>query len=218
MRTPTGASPRWYSPSTLTDGPNGIAYGARGVTQLPAAIGVAASFNPDVAYATGRVAGVEARGKGLDVVQGPGLNLARVPQSGRTFEAYGEDPYLAGVMGVANVDGIQSQGVIAEAKHFTAYNEETDRVQLNQDVSERALAEIYDAPFEAVIQQAHVGSIMCSYGSLNGTNICSDASLYQQLRSWGFNGFVRSDLDRNRDPAAAFAAGLDLIKPISVGT
>ncbi len=203
-------------PLTLTDGPNGIAYGARGVTQLPAAIGVAASFNPDVAYATGRVAGAEARGKGLDVVQGPELNLARVPQSGRTFEAYGEDPYLAGVMGVANVDGIQSQGVIAEAKHFTAYNEETDRVQLNQDVSERALAEIYDAPFEAVIQQAHVGSIMCSYGSLNGTNICSDASLYQQLRSWGFNGFVRSDLDSVRDPAAAFAAGLDLIKPISV--
>ena len=203
-------------PLTLTDGPNGIAYGARGVTQLPAAIGIAASFNPEVAYATGQVAGAEARGKGLAVVQGPELNLARVPESGRTFEAYGEDPYLAGVMGVANVDGIQSQGAIAEAKHFTAYNQETDRVQVNQAVSQRAQAEIYDAPFEAVIRQAHVGSIMCSYGSLNGTNICSDANLYQQLRAWGFNGFVRSDLDAVRDPAAAYAAGLDLIKPVSV--
>jgi beta-glucosidase len=203
-------------PLTLTDGPNGIAYGARGVTQLPAAIGVAASFNPEDAYATGQVAGAEARGKGLDVVQGPELNLARVPESGRTFEAFGEDPYLAGVMGVADVNGVQSQGAIAQAKHFTVYNQEADRVQLNQAVSERALAEIYDAPFEAVIRQAHVGSIMCSYGSLNGTNVCSDASLYQQLRSWGFNGFVRSDLDSVRDPAAAFTAGLDLIKPITV--
>lgn len=203
-------------PLTMTDGPNGVGYGATDVTQLPAAIGVAASFKPADAYATGRVAGAEARGKGLDVLQGPELNLARVPQSGRTFEAYGEDPYLAGVMGVANVDGIQSEGVIADAKHFTVYNQETDRVQLNQAVSERALAEIYDAPFEAVVQQAHVGSIMCSYGLLNGTNICSDPDLYQLLQSWGFNGFVRSDLDAVRDPAAAYTAGLDLIKPISV--
>jgi beta-glucosidase len=203
-------------PLTLTDGPDGIAYNATGVTQLPAAIGVAASFNPADAYATGQVAGAEARGKGLDVVQGPELNLARVPQSGRSFEAYGEDPYLAGVMGVASVDGIQSQGVIAQAKHFTVYNQETDRVQLNQSVSERALAEIYNAPFEAVVQQAHVGSIMCSYGSLNGTNICSDPGIYQQLRSWGFNGFVRSDLDAVRDPASAYNAGLDLIKPIGI--
>jgi beta-glucosidase len=200
---------------TLTDGPDGIAYGARGVTQLPAAIGVAASFDPAVAYATGQVAGAEARGKGLDVVQGPELNLARVPQSGRTFEAYGEDPYLAGAMGVANIDGIQSQGEIADAKHFTVYNQEADRVQLNQAVSQRALTEIYDAPFEAAVQQAHVGSIMCSYGSLNGTNICSDANMDDLLRSWGFNGFVRSDFDAVRDPAAAYTAGLDLIKPIS---
>jgi beta-glucosidase len=200
----------------LTDGPDGIGNGATGVTQLPAAIGVAASFDPTVAYATGQVEGAEARGKGFDVVQGPELNLARVPQSGRTFEAYGEDPYLAGVMGVANVDGIQSQGVMAEPKHFTVYNQEADRIGLEQTVSARALAEIYDAPFEAVIQQAHVGSIMCAYGSVNGTNICSDPGLYQLLRSWGFSGFVRSDLDAVRDPAAAFGAGLDLIKPISL--
>jgi beta-glucosidase len=203
-------------PLTLTDGPDGIGYGAAGVTQLPAAIGLAASFNPAVAYATGQVEGAEARGKGLDVVQGPELNLARVPQSGRTFEALGEDPVLTGVMGTANVEGIQSQGVMAEAKHFTVYNQETDRVGLNQDVSERALAELYDAPFQAVVQQGHVASIMCSYGSVDRTNICSDPALYDLLRSWGFQGFVRSDLEAVLRPAAAFYAGLDLIKPASV--
>ncbi len=203
-------------PLTMTDGPNGVGYKATGVTQLPAAIGIAASFNPAVAYATGQVAGAEARGKGLDVLQGPELNLARVPQSGRTFEAYGEDPYLASTMGVADVEGIQSQGVIAGAKHFTVYNQETSRAQLNQAVTDRALAEIYDAPFKAAVQQAHVGSVMCSYGSLNGTNICSDAGLNELLRTWGFHGFIRSDLDAVRDPAAALDAGLDLIKPIGV--
>ncbi len=205
-------------PLTLTDGPNGIAGGATGVTQLPAAIGLAASFNPAVAFSTGQVEGAEARTKGLDVVQGPELNLARVPQSGRTFEAYGEDPYLTGVMGTANIKGIQSQGVMAQAKHFTAYTQETDRVRLNQDVSERALEEIYDAPFAAAVQQGHVASVMCSYGSVNGMNTCSDPALSAQLRAWGFEGFLRSDLAAVPNASAAFQSGLDLLKPASAPT
>ncbi len=203
-------------PLTLTDGPNGIAGGATGVTQLPASIGLAASFNPAITNSTGRVEGAEARTKGLDVVQGPELNLARVPQSGRTYEAYGEDPLLAAVMGTANVEGIQSQGVMAQAKHFTAYNQETDRTRVNEVVSQRALEELYDAPFASVIEQGHVVSVMCSYGSLDGTNTCSDSSLFDQLRAWGFDGFVRSDLSAITDPAAAFQAGLDLIKPAGI--
>ncbi len=203
-------------PLTLTDGPNGIAGGATGVTQLPAAIGLAASFNPAVTNATGRVEGAEARTKGLDVVQGPDLNLARVPQSGRTFEAYGEDPFLTGVMGTANVEGIQSQGVMADAKHLTAYTQETDRVRLNQDVSQQVLEELYDAPFASAVEQGHVASVMCSYGSLDGTNTCSDPSLSALLRSWGFDGFIRSDESAVPNPSAAFRAGLDLLKPASV--
>ena len=201
---------------TLTDGPNGIAGGATGVTQLPAAIGLAASFNPAVTNATGGVEGAEARTKGLDVVQGPDLNLARVPQSGRTFEGYGEDPVLAGVMGTANVEGIQSQGVMADAKHLTAYTQETDRVRLNQDVSQRVLEELYDAPFASAVQQGHVASVMCSYGALNGTNTCSDPTLSALLRSWGFEGFIRSDQSAVPNASAAFRAGLDLLKPASV--
>ena len=91
-------------PLTLTDGPNGIAYNMRGVTQLPAAIGVAATFDPSMERAIGTVMGQEALAKGIDAAQGPELNLARVPEAGRIFEAFGEDPVLTGAMGVAGVE------------------------------------------------------------------------------------------------------------------
>ena len=122
---------------TLVDGPNGLAYGLRGVTQLPASIALAATFDPKLAYDYGQVLADEARAKGLDAVQAPELNLAQVAQSGRTFEAFGEDPFLTSVMGVADAEGIQSRGVMADAKHFTAYNQETDRQTLEEVVSER---------------------------------------------------------------------------------
>jgi beta-glucosidase len=200
-------------PLTLSDGPNGVANKVSGVTQLPAAIGVAASFDPAVAQATGQVLGAEARAKGFDVAQGPELNLARVPQSGRIFETFGEDPYLTSVLGVANISGIQSAGVMANAKHLTGYTQETARIRLDQVVPLRALAELYDAPFAAAVKQAHVASVMCSYGSLNGINDCSDPYIYSTLRTWGFAGFVRSDLQAVSHTAQAFAAGLSLIKP-----
>ncbi len=202
-------------PLTLSDGPNGVANGLTGVTQLPAAIGIAASFNPSLARSVGEVMGTEARAKGIDVVQGPELNLARVPESGRIFEAFGEDPFLTSVLGVASIEGIQSTGALADAKHFTAYTQETARLRLNQVVSSRALAELYNAPFRAAVQQAHVASLMCSYGSLNGVNTCSDPYLYTTLKSWGFTGFVRSDLKAVRNIAKAFRAGIALVKPAS---
>jgi beta-glucosidase len=200
-------------PLILTDGPNGVAYRVHGVTQLPASIGLASSFDPAVTRQAGVVSGQEGKTKGFDVVQGPEVNLARVPQSGRIFEAYGEDPDLAGVMGTADVEGIQSQGTIANIKHLTAYNQETYRVQLNQDVPLRSLVELYDAPFIPLIEQGHADSVMCSYGSLNGVNTCSDPVIYDLLKSWGFTGFVRSDLMAVVQPGQAFAAGIDLLKP-----
>ena len=204
-------------PLTLTDGPNGVAYNMPGVTQLPAAIGVAATFDPSVARGTGTVMGQEALTKGIDAVQGPELNLARVPEAGRTFEAFGEDPVLTGAMGVAGVEGIQSTGAMANLKHVTAYSQETARHILDQQVTARALAELYNPPYIAAVQQAHVASIMCSYGSVNGVNDCSDPTVYADLASWGFTGFVRSDLLAvpPQDTASAFRAGMDLIKPSS---
>lgn len=159
--------------------------------------------------------GAEARTKGIDVVQGPELNLARVPQSGRIFESFGEDPYLTSALGVASVQGIQSTGVMANAKHITGYTQETDRERLNQIVPQRALAEIYNPPFKAAVALAHVASMMCTYGSLNGVNDCSDPYIYKTLKSWGFTGFVRSDLRSVFNATKAFQAGLSLIKPAS---
>ncbi len=200
---------------SLSDGPNGLGNGLTGVTQFPAAIGVAATFDPAIARAIGRAEAQEARAKGIMAVQGPELNLARVPLSGRIFEAYGEDPYLTSVMGVADVLGIQSTGELADAKHFTAYTQENARARINQVVSLRTLAEIYDAPFKAVVQQGHVASLMCSYGSLNGVNTCSDPLLYHLLATWGFTGFVRSDLRAVHSVPAALRAGISLMKPLS---
>ena len=205
-------------PITLTDGPDGVANGLAGVTQFPAAIGVAASFDALTARAVGQAEAVETRTKGIAVVQGPELNLARVTQGGRIFETYGEDPYLTSVLGIADVNGIQSTGELANAKHFTAYTQETARLRLNQVVSARALAELYDAPFKAAVQRAHVASIMCSYGELNGVNTCSNPAMYATLKSWGFTGFVRSDLGAVPKMARAFRAGMSLMKPGSVGS
>jgi len=204
---------------TLTDGPNGIGYNMRGVTQLPAAVGVAATFDPSMAHATGTVMGQEALAKGIDAAQGPELNLARVPEAGRIFEAFGEDPVLTGAMGVAGVEGIQSTGAMANLKHVTAYSQETARHILDQQVTARALTELYNPPYIAAVQQAHVASIMCSYGSVNGVNDCSDPTVYADLASWGFTGFVRSDLFAVpiQDTASAFRAGMDVIKPASPG-
>ncbi len=208
--------PRLCVPAlTMTDGPNGLGDGLLGVTQLPAAIAVAATFDPALAFGVGRVEGLEARAKGFDAVQSPELNLARIPTSGRIFEAFGEDPFLTSVMGVATIRGIQSTGTMADAKHFSAYTQETARARMNQTVSARVLAELYNAPFRAAVTQGHVASLMCSYGSINGVNSCSDPRLYATLRAWGFQGFVRSDLKAVTNPAPAFRAGMALIKPAS---
>jgi beta-glucosidase len=203
---------------TLIDGPDGLAGRVRGATQFPAAIGIGASFNPSLAEAIGQAEGAEARTKGFDVLQGPELNLARVPGGGRVFESYGEDPYLTSVLGVADIDGIQSQGVMALAKHFVAYTQETARSRLNSDVTARALAELYDQPFEAAVKNADVAGIMCSTGLLNGQPSCVNPYTYATLASWGFTGFIRSDERAAPHPTEAFEAGLDLIKPASVTT
>ncbi len=198
---------------TLTDGPDGVGNVLTGVTQFPAAISVAASFNPAIARSLGAAMGEEARDKGFDVLQGPDLNLARVPLSGRVYEGYGEDPDLISVMGVAAIEGIQSTRVMAEAKHFAGYTQETARGRVNQLISSRVLAELYDPPFRAAVSQAHVASIMCAMGSLNGVNDCSSPFVYATLRSWGFEGFTRTDYRAVRSVASAFAAGLSMVKP-----
>ena len=208
--------PRLCIPSlTLVDGPSGIGANSRGVTQFPSELAVAASFNASTARQVGFAMGQEALAKGYDVLQAPDLNLIRSPLDGRAFETYGEDPYLASLMGVAAIEGIQSTGVMAQAKHVGAYTQEVARARLDQIVTPRVLAEIYDMPFQAAVTQAHVASLMCAMGSLNGVNTCSSPALYATLRSWRFHGFVRSDYNAVTTPSPAISAGISLIKPAS---
>lgn len=207
--------PRLCIPAlTLQDGPNGLAYGDTGVVQLPASIATAATFDPGMANSYGQVLGAEAGAQGIDVVQAPNLNLARVPGAGRVFETFGEDPNLASTMAVAEIQGIQSQGVMAEAKHYTAYTQETARTTLNQSLPIRAFEEVYLAPFRAAVQSGHVAAVMCAYGQINGVYTCQNPVVLNVLkRQRGFTGFVRSDLGAVTDPVAAFDAGMDMIKP-----
>ncbi|HEY5096918.1 MAG TPA: glycoside hydrolase family 3 C-terminal domain-containing protein [Acidimicrobiales bacterium] len=201
---------------SLQDGPQGVAYGAVGVTQLPAPLGIAATFDTGIAQDYGQVQGSEAAGQGIDVIQGPTLNIDRVPQSGRTYEGFGEDPLLVADMGVADAEGIQTTGTLAMAKHFAVYNQETDRGVLDTVVSQRALEELYFPPFKAAVTRAHVSTVMCAYPRLNGTYQCQDPALSGQLADWGFTGFIRSDLGSVHDPVVAIEAGTDLLKPSSV--
>jgi beta-glucosidase len=201
---------------TLQDGPWGLAFDDTGVTLLPSPLGIGATFDTSLAQQYGEVLGSEARGQGIDVSQGPNLNIDRVPESGRADESYGEDPLLTTEMGVADIDGIQSQGVMAEAKHAFAYQQETNRGALDDQVPTRAMQEIYLPPFKAAVTEAHVAGLMCAYPQLDGTFQCQDPAVDLALDQWGFTGFVRSDLDAVHAPATALASGTDLLKPSSV--
>src|SRR3954466_8332345 len=160
---PPGIPRLGIPPFYLADGPNGVGNGAHGVTAFPAAINGAATWDTPLMTRYGAALGGEHAGKGNDVALAPTMNILRVPGWGRAFESYSEDPELAGDIGAAEIRGIQSQGVIADAKHFAVNNQETDRLTVNAVVGERALREIYTAQFQKAIGAGHVRSVMCAY-------------------------------------------------------
>lgn len=201
---------------TLSDGPWGLAFGDTGVTQLPVPLAIGATFDTSLATQYGEVIGAEARGQGIDVSQGPNLNIDRVPTSGRADESYGEDPLLTTKLGLADIQGMQARGVMANAKHLVAYSQETNRGALNALVPNRALHEIYLSPFKAAVTQGHVASLMCAYPRLDGTFQCQDPALGLVLSQWGFAGFVRSDLGAVHSPTTALGSGVQQLKPSSV--
>src|SRR5512133_1474499 len=160
----TPAIPRLGIPAFyLADGPNGVGNGAKGVTAFPAAINNAASWDTGLLRRYGAVLGAEQAGKGNDVALAPTMNILRVPGWGRSFETFSEDPELSGDVGAAEIRGIQAQGVIGDAKHFAANNQETDRQTVDALVDERTLREIYTAQFEKAIKDGGVRSVMCAY-------------------------------------------------------
>ena len=192
-----------------------------GATAFPAGIALAATFDAGLAEAYGAAVGAEARTAGYTVVLGPTLDLARDPRAGRIPEALGEDPYLSGLLGAAHVRGLQANHVIAQLKHFVAYNGEERRTgyglgpdrgaSMDVRVSRSVLQDTYLRPFRSAIE-AGAWSMMGSYNRINGDYACETAELLDlPRREWGWRGFYCPDfLFAVRDPAAALAAGLDL--------
>jgi beta-glucosidase len=199
------------------DGPVGVGDGLTGVTQMPAAVSLAATFDPSLATQYGQVVGSEERGKGAMVNLGPTVNIDRDPRWGRSFEAYTEDPYLNAAMAVADIDGVQSQGEMSQVKHLAVYNQETNRNTPADDaiVSTRALHEIYLPAFWAATVEAKASSVMCAYSTINGQAACQNQYLMNTTldQQWGFPGFVTSDYQATHSTVQSADAGLDQEMP-----
>ncbi len=198
----------------MSDGPMG-AHVPPPSTAYAAGIGLAASWDRDLAMQIGTQIGRDARSRGASFLLGPGVNIYRAPLNGRNFEYYGEDPFLAAETAVGYIDGVQSQGVSATIKHYAANNSEYFRFTSDSVVSERALREIYLPTFEAAVKKAHVGSIMDSYNFLNGEHATQNYHLNVEIakQQWGFDGVMMSDWTATHEGVAAANAGLDLEMP-----
>ncbi len=211
----TQAIPRLGVPSLrMSDGPLGVHdYGE--TTAYAAGIALAASWDTALAKRVGMAMGKDARARGVHIILAPGMNIYRAPMNGRNFEYFGEDPYLASRMAVSVIEGIQSQEVIATAKHFAANNMEYGRMDHSSDVDERTLREIYLPAFEASVKEAKVGALMDAYNLVNGTFMTENGYLNNSIvkKEWGFDGIIMSDWGATHNGIAAANDGLDLEMP-----
>jgi len=222
----TNPIPRLGIPSlSMSDGPHGLrkiaertADGAsrtEKATAFPTAACTASGWNPENTRRMGEAIAEECRCYGVHTLLGPGVNIKRNPLCGRNFEYFSEDPLLAGMMGAAMVEGVQSKGVGVSLKHFALNNSENYRLMGNSVASEKTMRRIYLKPFEYIVKKAHPATVMCAYNQVNGT-FCSENKwlLTDMLRKeWGFGGVVMSDWGAMHDRVAALKAGLDLEMP-----
>ncbi len=222
----TNPIPRLGIPSLcMSDGPHGLRKQAEGgdngisnsesATAFPTAVTTASSWNPENLKKMGAAIGRECRHYGVHTLLGPGVNIKRNPLCGRNFEYFSEDPYLAGVMGAAEVEGVQSQGVGVSVKHFAMNNSENYRFMGNSVASENTIRNLYLKPFEYIVRHAHPATLMCAYNQINSV-YCSENKwlLTDVLRSeWGFDGVVMTDWGAVHDRTAGIRAGLDLEMP-----
>jgi beta-glucosidase len=203
----------------MSDGPIGV----RGVhsdasdhsVALPSPTALAATWSPSLARRAGRLLAKEARRKGVDLLLAPTINLHRSPRGGRHFECYSEDAWLTAVIGAGYVEGVQSGGVGATVKHFVANDAETDRFTVNNIVGERALRELYLAPFEHIVKTARPWAIMNAYNSVNGPTMTEHDRLNNGVLrgEWGFDGCLVSDWTAARDTVGCIKGGLDMAMP-----
>ncbi len=200
----------------MSDGP----YGTRSNAGFPsttyaAGIGLAASWDRELAARVGAGIGRDARARGVHFMLGPGVNIYRSPRNGRNFEYFGEDPFLTSAIAVGYITGMQQQGVSATIKHFLGNNSEFLRHDSDSVIDERSLREIYLPSFEAGVKQAHVGAIMDSYNLINGHHATENGTFNTDIvrKEWGFAGTMMSDWDATYDGVAAANGGLDLEMP-----
>ncbi len=202
----------------VSDGPAGV----RGErwderdpsANVPSPTALAATWDEALVEELGGLLASEARRKGVDVVLAPTVNLHRTPYAGRHFECFSEDPLLTARIGVSYVLGLQDGGVGATVKHFIANDSETERMTLDARLDERTLREMYLAPFEAIVREAGVWSVMASYNAVNGEAMTESSLLRDILqRELGFDGVVMSDWFATRSTTASARAALDLVMP-----
>ncbi|WP_299448136.1 glycoside hydrolase family 3 C-terminal domain-containing protein [uncultured Phycicoccus sp.] len=201
----------------MSDGPVGVRGELwderRPSVNFPSATVLAATWDPDLAYAYGRALGGEARRRGVQVLLGPTVNIQRSPLAGRHFECFSEDPVLTGALAAALVRGLQSTGVAAAPKHFVANDYETERFTASSEVPADALHEVYLRPFEDTVTDGGAWLVMSAYNAVNGTTASEHPLLTDPLRTaWGFDGVVVSDWGGVRSVRAA-ATGQDLVMP-----
>ncbi len=222
----TNPIPRLGIPSLcMSDGPHGLRKQTEGgdngisksepATAFPTAVTTASGWNPDNLKRMGAAIGRECRRYGVHTLLGPGVNIKRNPLCGRNFEYFSEDPYLAGVMGAAEVEGVQSQGVGISVKHFAMNNGENFRFMGNSVASENTIRNLYLKPFEYIVKHAHPATLMCAYNQINGVYCSENKWLLSDVlrKEWGFDGVVMTDWGAVHDRAAGIKAGLDLEMP-----
>ena len=192
---------------------------AGNATPLPSTLAIAASWNPQVAYAGGRMIGGEAHRQGINVLLAGGINLTREPRGGRTFEYLGEDPLLAARIDGGEIRGIQSQHVISTIKHYALNDQETNRTTVSVNISEQAMRESDLLAFELAIEDGHPGSVMCGYNKVNGVWDCSNKHLLNDILKgdWKYPGWVMTDWGGDHGVQDAMA-GTDQVSGIDHGT
>lgn len=211
---------------TMSDGPHGLRCQKAGTDMLgvnesepatcfPAAVTSGAAWDADLLKEEGRAIGEEGLFYGVDIVLGPGVNIKRNPLCGRNFEYFSEDPFIAGAMGAAWVQGTQESGAGTSLKHFAANNQEFKRFNGNSQVDERTLREIYLPAFENIVKTARPETVMCSYPRINNVHSSDNYWLLTEVlrRDWGFDGLVVTDWGALCDRVAAMHAGCDLSMP-----
>ena len=199
----------------LQDGPAGVRF-SLSTQSWQAGINTASTFNKTLMYEVGKAQGKEFREKGINIALGPAMNFLRSPQGGRIWESYGDDPFLAGVAATQVIKGIQSNGVIACAKHYVGNDQETNRKNSSSNIQDQALWEIYIEPFYRSVVDAQVGSIMAAYNAVNDIYCVKNEILVKKYlkEMMGFQGFVMTDWwEVMSNSSDNFNSGVDMNMP-----